>query len=322
MSRLVLLILINLLIFTGCFNKSEDSNSLKSKPKIGVANLGPHPSLEATISGMVAELAKSGLKSDIDYELINQHVSFEPSMIRPMLAQIKAKRPDVLVTLTTPVSQAAQAMNFQVPHIFASITDPGSVGLNLSGASDKQDLDAVLSLAKKLLPNAKKVGLLYSTSEANDAALKKILTRKSKEHNLELLSVGIDQPRDIPLRIQKLFQGENKVDFIYVGVSGMIQPSLPAIVAASDKMKIPVFNADESGVLSHMALASNGVNYFKVGANTGKLVFEILKNKSKDNKTKIINPKPEDHEAFISKKRAKFFGIRNYKNIKSLKVVK
>lgn len=295
-------------------------------PLVAIANFGPHPSLQANIDGMLVELSNQGFQKDRDYTLASNHVSFEPSMIRPMLSQLIAQKPTVLVTLTTPVAQAAKSLQTAVPQIFASITDPveakllktpGQAEKNITGATDRQNLYSVLALAKQLLPNSKRMGMMYATSEANDAALKKMLEKEVKAFGLELLAVGIDQARDIPLRM-KLF--DKKVDFIYVGVGGTIQPALPAIVSAADKIKIPVFNADESGVLDNMALASCGVSYKKVGINTGKLVADILRGKKVESLSPI-EPDLQDHVGYISAKKAAYFGLTAHKYIPNLRVV-
>jgi putative ABC transport system substrate-binding protein len=149
-----------------------------------------------------------------------------------------------------------------------------------------------------MLPKAYRIGVLYSTAESNDQALLKMLSTASNLKNMQLVSVAIDQPRDVQVRMQKF---KDKVDFIYVGTSGPIQPTLPVIIAEANKMNIPVFNSDSEAVKQNQLLASYGVNYYQVGVNAGKLVSGILK----DGKLLApIHPQEKDHYGFVSKKNA------------------
>jgi putative ABC transport system substrate-binding protein len=98
------------------------------------------------------------------------------------------------------------------------------------------------------------------------------------------------------MRMQE-FRG--KVDFVYVGTSGPIQPALPIIASEAQKMGIPVFNAEDQAVRDGLALASFGVNYESVGKNAGKLVAKLLKGASVKDLVPIF-PKTEDHRCFVN----------------------
>ena len=151
------------------------------------------------------------------------------------------------------------------------------------------------------MPTAKKVGVLYATSEANDTALVKMLKEAASICHMEVLAIPIDQAREVPLRMQA-FKGI--VDFIYVGASGAIQPTLPAIVAQADKMGIPILNVNEKAVLDRQVLGSFGVDYYQVGVNTGQIVARILKGE-KVSQIEPLYPTIEAHRGFLSRSRAK-----------------
>lgn len=301
-----------ILATTGLITFSSPSPT--SLPLIAIANYGPHSSLHDTIAGLKDELARQGLKEDRDIQIEVADVNFEPSLIPQMLSKLKAHKPQVLVTLTTPVAQAAKSTIKDVPLVFAAITDPLEAGLlqkpnealgNITGATDKQDLEAFLNFVKHLQPAAITVGLLYATGEANDVALVKHIKSAAQKYAFKVVTIPVDQARDIPIRMQGF---KDKVDLIYVGVSGPIQPALPAIVAAADKMKIPVYNADFTAVKEHLAFGSFGVNYKQVGANTAKIIKQILEGISIEN-IPPSHPSSQDHQGFTSLKKAKQLGI-------------
>jgi putative ABC transport system substrate-binding protein len=291
------------------FNKNADL------PLVAVANYGPHASLDASLRGLKAELANQGFieGKTVRYEIAD--VGFDPTLIPQMIAKLAASKPRVMAVKTTPVAQFAKGKIRDIPLVFCDITDPVVAGLlkdrehscgNLTGSSDQGDLETFLNFVKTILPGAKTVGLLYSTSESNDAALVKMMEEAAAKVELSVVAVPTDQSRDIPMRMQE-FRG--KVDFIYVGTSGPIQPALPTVTAEAQKMGIPVFNVEDQAVRDGLALASFGVNYESVGRNAGKLVAKLLRGASIRDLPPIF-PKTEDHRCFVNKKLAEKFGIK------------
>lgn len=306
------------------FFKSQNPYPLL--PVIAIASYGPHSSLNESIRGIQEELDRLGLKKNEHIHFEVSDVSFESSLISQMLSKLKSSKPKILVTLTTPVSQVAKNTIKNIPIVFSCITDPVEGGLlknenepddNITGTTDKQDLNAFLHFAKELLPNAKTVGILYANGEANDAALVKMMTTATAKANMNLVAISVEHSRDISVRMQAF---KNKVDFIYVGVSGPIQPALPTIAAEANKMKIPVFNSDADAVKNHQVLASFGVNYYEIGVNTASIIDRILQGEQIKN-IKPINPSTKSHIGYISKIQAGNFNISLPQGSKNLIIV-
>lgn len=282
-------------------------------PIVAIANYGPHASLHETISGIKDELKTKGLVENKDFRFEILDANFDHTLIRQMLSKLKASNPAVIVTLSTPIAQAAKSIS-DIPIVFSDITSPVDSGLltsedkpnaNMTGASDRQDLVAFLSFAKKLLPHAKRIGLLYATTDANDLALVKMMQSAAKQFDMQVVLVPIEHANDVKHRMQAF---KNTVDFIYVGVSGPIQPSLPTIASQAARMQIPVFNADANAVKEHQVLGSFGVSYYQVGIHTADLVYEILQGKSIDTLTPMF-PQLADHQGYISLKVAQKLDI-------------
>lgn len=283
--------------------------SAQPLPVVAIANWGPHASLEASIEGLKAALAQAGYieNKTIRYEIAD--VGFDPTLIPQMISQLKSTHPKVMVVMSTPVAQFAKGQIHDIPLVYNVITDPIEAGLikmtgqaleNVTGSSDKQDLSAMLAFAKKLIPQATRVGMLYATAESNDRALVNMMQAAGAQMGIKVIAVPVDSARDVPMRMQMF---KNKVDFIYVGTSGPIQPTLPVIAAESKKMGIPVFNVQETAVKAGWVLASFGVNYQSVGFNAGKLVASLLN--GTDIKTLApLYPTLNEHQGFINKKQA------------------
>jgi putative ABC transport system substrate-binding protein len=322
-KKIAVLILVIVVVTNILFFRAKQS----TLPLIAIANLGPHSSLDAAIQGIKNELAKNGYveQKNIQYEIVD--VGFDASLIPQMITNIKSHHPRVLVTITTPVAQYAKGTIKDIPLIYSAITDPVTAGLikesdrpdeNMTGSSDKQDLNLLLDFTKQVLDHPSRVGILYSTAEGNDLALVHLLKEAALTSQMQVVAVPINQTRDIPMAMQQFNQ---KVDFIYVGGSGAIQPALPVIASESSKMGIPLFNLNEAAVKENMVLASFGVNYHQVGVNTGKLIVAILNGKSIKSLPPIY-PSTKDYQGFISQKNAARLGLYLSENLPNTTVVR
>lgn len=284
-------------------------------PIVAIANYGPHASLESIIHGLKEGMVDEGFVEGKTVHYEEMDISFQPSLIAQMLSKLMQYKPAVMVTMTTPVAQLAKTSIKDTPLIYAAVTDPIEAGLIkdrlhadglMTGVSDQQNLEAVLAFAQKLMPEAKRVGLLYATSEVNDKALLNGLQAAAEKWNMEVVAIGVDQVRDVALRMP-LFR--DRVDFIYVGTSGPIQPSLPTIAAEADKMHIPIINANDQAVKDGWVLASFGVDYEAIGKKVGHLVAAIIRGASVSTLTPIY-PFLEEHRATLNQKRLLELGFK------------
>lgn len=284
--------------------------------KIGIANFGEHPQLNAAVAGFKKALAENGYVDGKDVVYTESHTNFDASLVPQMIAKLQAEQPKLMYTVTTPVSQIAKKAlaGSGINIVFSAVTDPVAAKLvpsweagdeGMTGATDLQDVKAVMEFTKKLLPNAKRFGVPYNPGEANDVALVEKIKEAAPAAGFEVVEVGIDNVNDIQQRIASL---AGKVDVIYGPTSNLIQPAIPAVSAAARQAGIPVVNADDNAVRDGVVPASFAVNYEQVGVNAGKIAAEILK--GKDPKT-IAPSRPayEDHAAMISKKAMAAFGI-------------
>ncbi|MGB6118058.1 MAG: ABC transporter substrate-binding protein [Mesorhizobium sp.] len=277
--------------------------------KIGVANFGEHPQLNASVTGFKQGLAESGFADGKDVTFSESHTNFDASLVPQMITKLQSEGPKLIYTVTTPVSQIAQKTlaGSGIPIVFTAVTDPVAAKLvpswteggdGITGASDMQDIPAILEFAKKLFPNAKRLGVPFNPGEANDVAIVDEIKKAAATAGYEVVEVGVDNVNDIQQRIASL---AGKADIIYVPASNLIQPAVPAVASAALQAGIPIINSDDSVVRNGTVPAAFSVNYTQVGVAAGKMAAEILN--GKDPKT-IAPWKPayEDHSPVISRK--------------------
>jgi len=288
--------------------------SISSTPyKVAIANLGPHQSLLDIIHGIETKSKELGL--DIQFDI--HHINFDMTQIPKMLTAFKAKKPDVIITLTTSISQHAKAIfkDTAIPILFAAVTDPVEANLlnlpnqscgNITGVSDKQDAASIIKFIKHTLPLAKRIGIPYAQNEANDRALlKSFQTAANSFPGLKIIPIPIDSLQDLPHRIRATIP---LVDALYVGPSNMIQPALPIIIQQANRSKLPIFNFNEAAVTAHQAFASFSVNYVKLGYATTVILKQLI-DKIPLADIPPFYPTAKDHYGTISLRVAKKLGI-------------
>jgi len=284
--------------------------------RIGIANFGEHPQLNAAIAGFKKAMAESGFVEGKDVVYTESHTNFDASLVPQMIAKLQAERPKLIYTVTTPVSQIAKKAlaGSGIPIVFSAVTDPVAAKLvpswtagdeGMTGATDLQDVAAVMAFTRKLLPKAKRLGVPYNPGEANDTALLDKIKEAAPAAGFEIVAVGVDNVNDIQQRIAS-FAGN--ADVIYTPASNLLQPAIAAVAAAARQAQIPIVNADDGAVRKGVVPARLAVNYDQVGLHAGKIAADILKGKD----PKSIAPwRPayEDHQPLISKKALGSFGI-------------
>ncbi|HCW69934.1 MAG TPA: ABC transporter, partial [Thalassospira lucentensis] len=141
--------------------------------KVGIANFGEHPQLNAAIAGFKEAMAENGFVEGTDVTYSESHTNFDASLVPQMITKLQSENPKLIYTVTTPVSQIAKQIlaGSDIPIVFSAVTDPVAAKLvpswdagdtNMTGASDLQDIAAVLEFTRKLLPDAKRLAIPYN----------------------------------------------------------------------------------------------------------------------------------------------------------------
>ena len=149
----------------------KDSQVNEKVYKIGLSQIVDHPALNAAKQGFKDALEKAGIKADYDDKIANNDMSNQTLIMQ----QFAADKKDLVFAVTTPTAQAAKnQVTGDIPVVFASVTDPKSAGLegipNVTGTSGAAPVNENLKLMRELLPEAKKIGIIYNSSEQNSVS--------------------------------------------------------------------------------------------------------------------------------------------------------
>lgn len=280
--------------------------------KVAIALFGPHPSLQQAVDGFKEELAAEGVEATYD----EGNVNFDRSLVPQLLNKLNAGDPDLMLTITTPMTQSAKQIlaSRDYPVVFAPVTDPVKAGLVPSwdhgaplmvGASNIPDFEATVDFIEELLPDAKRLGILYNPGDDSDTSFVERLEPVVAAQGMELVKIGVDNVNDIATRVRS---AQGRVDALFVPASSLLQPASAAIASAANPIGLPVFGSNTQTVDNHQMLGALSVDFHRVGMNAGKIAARLLKGEKAED-IAISVPSPEDHVARISAQRLKALGL-------------
>lgn len=272
-------------VLTGCSSAQAKSGSKKKVYKIGITQIIEHEALDAARKGFIDALASKGFKDKDNIEIDFQNAQGDMPTAQTIAQNFVSEKKDLILAIATPSAQAAYNATKDIPILITAVTDPVNAGLvksmdkpetNVTGTSDAAPIDKQMELLKKLVPNVKKVGIIYNTSEANSQVQVDQVKKMAPQYGLEIVTAGVTSTNDIAQTLESLL---GKVDALYVPTDNMIVSAMPIVSAKCLAKKIPIIGA-ESGTVKAGALATEGIDYYKLGYQTGLVAVDVLNGKS------------------------------------------
>lgn len=304
MKKLLTILLATICLFALCAC-STDTNPTGSNPiKVGVVQTTQHPALDAATQGFVDALKENGI-TNVDV----QNASGESTNCSTIVGNFVADGVDLIMANATPALQAASAATDTIPVLGTSITVydvvlGGSVPKNVSGTTDLAPLDEQASMITELFPEAKKVGILFCSAEANSQYQVDKISEFLKEEGIETINYVFNDSNDITAVTEKAVS--DKVDVIYVPTDNTAAANTEAIANVVLPAGIPVF-AGEEGVCTGCGVATLTISYYDIGFKTGEMAADILLNGA-DISTMEIESAPQFVKKF-NKTNAEKLGI-------------
>lgn len=247
-------------------------------PVIGINQYGEHASLDNCREGFILGLADAGLVEGDDFEIAYQNAGFDNAIATQIGQSFSANNVAIMCAIATPSATAcyAAAEDKDIPVVFTAITDPeqaGLVGGNITGTSDKLPVDAQLDLIRKLQPEAKTIGILYTTSEPNSVSAIAEYEAKAPDYGFTIEALGVTAQSEVTQAADTLIgKGvdcfSNLTDNNVVGV-------LSSILEKTDEAGIPVYGSEVEQVKLG-CVAAAGIDYVQLGRQTGMMAAKIL----------------------------------------------
>lgn len=282
MKKLMSLLLAGVLsvsMLSGC--GSENAEQTKNVT-VGIAQFAEHGSLDNCVTGFKEGMAEAGFVEgeNVTYDL--QNAQADMAITNQIAQNMAANKVDLICAVATPMAQAAyNAAEGKIPVIYTAVTDPvaaqlakedgSSVG-NTTGTSDKLAVDAQLQMIRDFMPDAEKIGILYTTSETNSVSAIAEYKELAPNYGFEIVESGISQQADIPMAVSDLV---TKVDCISNLTDNTVVAALPTVLDAANNAGIPVFGSEIEQVKNGCA-ATEGLDYIALGKQTGAMAAKVL----------------------------------------------
>ncbi len=260
---------------------------------VAVTAIVEHPALDAVRDGVQAALKAEGFENGKNLKWQYQSAQGNPGTAAQIARKFVGDKPDAIVAIATPSAQAVVAATKTVPVVFSAVTDPVAAKLvpsweasktNVTGVSDLLALDKQMELVKKILPNAKRVGMVYNPGEANSVVVVKELKELLPKLGMTLVEAAAPRSVDVGSAGRSLV---GKVDVIYTNTDNNVVSAYESLVKVGQDSKLPLVASDTDSV-ARGAVAALGINYRDLGEQTGRMVARILKGeKPGDIKTEV-----------------------------------
>lgn len=246
---------------------------------IGISQFGEHGSLDNCRTGFLQGLQEAGLTEGTDFEVHYQNAGFDPNIATQIGATFSAENVDMMVAIATPSATAcfAAAEDKDIPVIFTAITDPVGAKLdsgNITGTSDVLPVAGQLQLIRDLQPEAKTVGIVYTTSEDNSIYSIGVYESLAADYGFTIETVGVAEQAEVTQAIDTLLS--RGVDCISNLTDNTVVGVLPAILEKTNEAGVPVYGSEVEQVKLG-CVAGAGLDYIKLGAQTGQMAAKILK---------------------------------------------
>ena len=254
------------------------------KYTVGICQLVQHPALDAATQGFQDALTKALGEDKVTFDV--QNASGEPTNCTTIVNKFVSSKVDLIMANATPALQAAVEATKDIPVLGTSVTDyasaleiegwTGTVGSNVSGTSDLAPLDGQAAMIKELFPDAKTVGILYCSSEANSQYQVDVITGYLQEMGFTVTPYSFTDTNDVA----SVAQAACASDVIYIPTDNTAASNTEAIANVVLPAKVPVV-AGEAGICGGCGVATLSISYYDLGYATGEMAAKVLKGEAK-----------------------------------------
>ncbi len=268
---------------SGSGEESKDKGEKASgKYTIGICQLVQHDALDAATEGFKDALNELCGEGNVTFD--EQNAQGEHNMCATIVNQFVSDNVDlILANATDPLTTAATA-TADIPIIGTSVTDyatalqiedwTGATGLNVSGTSDLAPIDEQAAMLKELLPEVKKVGILYCSAEPNSKYQADLFKEALQKDNIECKEYTAADSNEIQSVVTSAV---SEVEAIYIPTDNTMASNTEIVKNVCVPAKIPVI-AGEQGICTGCGIATLSISYYDIGYKAGEMAYDVLAN--------------------------------------------
>lgn len=248
---------------------------------VAITAIVEHPALDNVRKGVEDELKDNGYIVGQNLKLQFASAQGSSANAAQIAKQFVANKPNVIVGIATPSTQALVATTKTIPIVFTAVTDPVAAKLtpsweasktNVTGVSDALSLESQIDMMLKIKPDAKNIGYVYSPSEVNSTIVLKELQVALGKRGMKIIAAPAQRTSDISTAAISL---KGKIDLIYTTTDNNVVSAYEALAKVANENKIPLLASDPDSA-ERGAIAALGMSYYDLGRQAGKIVIRIL----------------------------------------------
>ncbi|HEY9080805.1 ABC transporter substrate-binding protein [Magnetovibrio sp.] len=258
------------------------SLSVAADAHVAITQIVEHPALDAVRKGVKDVLAESGYEEGKGLKWSFESAQGNAATAAQIAKKFAGDAPDVIVAIATPSAQTVSASTKTIPVVFSAVTDPVGAklvdnmtqpGANITGVTDMTPIAAHMALVKRVVPNAKRLGIISNPGEANSVSLVTLIEAEAPKAGMSVTVASATKSGEVLAAARSLV---GKVDAIYIPTDNTVVSAFEAVVKVGNEARIPVLAGDTDSV-KRGAVAAAGFNYYDIGRQTGHMVVKILK---------------------------------------------
>ncbi len=314
------LLLVISLLLAGCSSGGsktagggqESSKGNETKViKLGIIQIVEHPALDAARKGFLEAMKAGGYEEGKNLQVDFQNAQGDQSTLQNIARKFAQDKKDLILAIATPSAMAMANETQEIPILITAVTDPVAAklvnsmekpGTNVTGTTDMNPIKEQLELLQQLVPGAKKVGVIYNSSEVNSQVQVKIVKEEAVGLGLTVIEAPVTASNEVVQAAQSLV---GKVEAIYIPTDNTVVASVAGVLQVAEQHKIPVI-AGESNTVEAGALGTIGIDYYKLGEQTGQMALRVLKGEKPQD---MPIEKQKDLSIVLNARAAQAFGV-------------
>jgi len=263
-------------------NAPAGGGAADGKKNIGIIQYVDHIALDSARQGFIDALADNGYKDGETITIDYQNAQGDASNMSTIGERFVSNKVDLILAIATPAAQAMAGKTTEIPilgtaitdYVVARLVDSNEVpGGNVSGTTDMNPVKEQIDLLVKLVPDAKTVGVLYTSSEDNSILQAKLAKEAIEALGLKYVEVTVSNSNEVQQATQAIV---GQCDAIYIPTDNIFASAMPIVHGVTSESKTPVI-CGESGMVKSGGLATLGINYYDLGYQTGLMAVKVLR---------------------------------------------
>ncbi len=250
--------------------------------EIGIIQYVEHVALDKAGNGFIDALKDNGYIDEENITIDYQNAQADQSNLSTISDRFVSNKVDMVLAIATPAAQSIAGKTTRIPILGTAITDYETAKLvnsaeapggNVSGTTDMNPIKEQIELLVRLVPDAKTVGVLYTSSEDNSIFQASIAKEVIEGLGLTYVEVTVTSSNDVQQATQSIVE---KCDAIYIPTDNVFASAMPVVHGVTSQSKTPVICGEE-GMVENGGLATLGIDYYDLGYQTGLMAVRIFK---------------------------------------------